>query len=75
MIRVYEDILKAAAKEAAEAATDAFGRGHEPPAHVAYNFISQLWYDEDDPSLVYLPVTEMPPEFEAAYKAALEGAC
>jgi hypothetical protein len=71
MIRVYEDILKAAAAEAAEAAMDAFGRGEEPPACVAYTFILQQWYDEDEPALAYLPTAEMPPEFEAAYKAAL----
>ena len=71
MIRVYEDILKAAAAEAAEAATDAFGRGEEPPACVAYNFIVQFWDGADEPALAYLPTAEMPPEFEAAYKAAL----
>ena len=71
MIRVYEEILKAAAVEAAGAATDAFGRGHEPPAHMAYTFILTIWDGADEPGLVYLPETKMPPEFEAAYKAAL----
>ena len=70
MIRVYEDILKAAAEEAAEAATNAFGRGDEPPACSAYDFILTIWDGADEPSLAYLPA-EMPPEFEAAYKAAL----
>jgi hypothetical protein len=42
-VMIYEEILKAAAAEAAEAATDAFGRGGEPPAHMAYDFILQLW--------------------------------
>jgi hypothetical protein len=68
---IYEDILKAAAEEAAEAATNAFGRGHEPPACSAYEFIKTIWDGAEDPSLVYLPVTEMPPEFEAAYDAAV----
>jgi hypothetical protein len=75
MIRVYDAILKAAAAEAAEAATDAFGRGKEPPAHMAYDFILTIWDAVDEPGLVYLPEAEMPPEFEAAYKAALGGAC
>jgi hypothetical protein len=75
MIRVYEDVLKAAAAEAAEAATDWFGRGKEPPACMAYTFILTIWDGAGEPGLAYLPVTEMPPEFEAAYKAALEGAC
>jgi hypothetical protein len=76
MIRVYEEILKVAAKEAAEAATDAFGRGEEPPARAAYDFILQWWDGADEPGLVYLPTTEMPPEFEAAYEAALRrGVC
>jgi len=70
MIRVYEDVLKAAAEKAAEAATDAFGRGYEPPARSAYQFIVQWWYEEDEPAAAYLP-TEMPPEFEAGYEAAL----
>jgi hypothetical protein len=74
MIRVYEEILKAAAEEAAEAATNAFGRGEEPSACMAYDFILQVWDGADEPALAYLPA-EMPPEFEAAYEAALEGAC
>ena len=70
MTRVYDEIVQAAAREAAEAATDAFGRGKEPPACMAYDFILQLWDGADEPGLVYLPA-EMPPEFEAAYEAAL----
>jgi len=71
MIRVYEDVLKDAAEEAAEAAMFAFGRGKEPPACEAYDFILTIWDGADEPGLVYLPATEMPPEFEAAYEAAL----
>jgi hypothetical protein len=71
MIRVYEEILQAAAEEAAEAATAAFGSGYEPSARSAYEFIRQQYFDDEDPRMVYLPATEMPPEFEAAYEAAL----
>jgi hypothetical protein len=67
---LYEEILKAAAEEAAEAATDAHGAGYEPAACFAYDFILQLWDGADEPAAAYLP-TEMPPEFEAAYEAAL----
>ena len=67
---LYEEILKAAAEEAAEAATDAHGEGNEPEAWFAYDFITQLWDGAEEPGLVYLP-EEMPAEFEALYEAAL----
>jgi hypothetical protein len=38
---------------------------------MAYDFILQLWDGADEPAAAYLP-TEMPPEFEAAYDAAVE---
>ena len=62
--------LKAAAEEAAAAATDAFGPGAEPTAEMAYEFICGVWEDTDEPAAAYLP-TEMPAEFAAAYAAAL----
>ncbi len=67
---LYEEILKAAAEEAAEAATDAFGPGAEPDAEMAYEFICGVWEDTDEPAAAYLP-TDMPAEFAAAYAAAL----
>jgi hypothetical protein len=67
---LYEEILKAAAEEAAAAATDAHGAGYEPAAEIAYDFICGVWEDTDEPAAAYLP-TEMPAEFEAAYEAAL----
>ena len=67
---LYEDILMAAAKEAAEAATDAHGAGYEPAAEIAYDFIREIWLEVDEPAAAFLP-EEMPTEFEAAYEAAL----
>ena len=67
---LYEEILKAAAEEAAQAATDAHGAGNEPEAWLAYEFIVDVWAFAEEPALVYLPV-DMPSEFEAAYEAAL----
>ena len=67
----YEEILKTAAEEAAQAATDAHGAGYEPPAEMAYEFICGVWDATDEPAAAYLP-TAMPPEFETAYEAALE---
>ena len=67
---LYEEILKAAAEEAAEAATDAFGPGSEPAADMAYEFICGVWEDTGEPAAAYLP-TAMPTEFAAAYEAAL----
>lgn len=69
-MRLYEEILKAAAEEAAAAATDAFFPGDEPDAAMAYEFICAVWEDTDEPAAAYLP-TEMPAEFAVAYKAAL----
>jgi len=66
---LYEEILLAAAKEAA-AATDAHGAGYEPAAEMAYDFIREIWLEVDEPAAAYLP-EEMPTEFEAAYEAAL----
>jgi hypothetical protein len=70
MVRVYEEIVKQAALEAAASATDAHGAGHEPEAWLAYEFIADVWAETDEASLAYLP-TDMPAEFEAAYEAAL----
>ncbi len=67
---LYEEILKAAAEEAAAAATDAHGAGYEPAAWFAYDFITQVWDGAEEPGLAYLP-EDMPAEFEAAYEAAL----
>ena len=67
---LYEETLKAAAREAAEAATDAHGAGYEPAAWFAYEFIREVWLETDEPAAAYLP-EEMPTEFEAAYEAAL----
>ena len=64
---LYEEILKAAAEEAAAAATDAFGPGFEPTADMAYEFICGVWEDADEPAAAYLP-TEMPAEFAAAVR-------
>jgi hypothetical protein len=70
MVRVYEEIVKEAAREAAASATDAHGAGNEPEAWFAYEFIAEVWAETDEASLAYLP-TEMPTEFKAAYEAAL----
>lgn len=66
----YEEILKTAAEEAAQAATDAHGAGYEPAAWLAYEFIRGVWDATDEPAAAYLPET-MPAEFEALYEAAL----
>lgn len=67
---MINEMLMAAAKEAAAAATDAYGAGYEPTADIAYDFIRESWLEVDEPAASYLP-EEMPTEFEAAYEAAL----
>ena len=59
-----------AALEAAQSATDAHGKSNEPPAHVAYDFIRQVWSDMEDSRAAYFP-PDMPLLFETAYNQIL----
>ena len=59
-------IINQAASIAAEAAIDAFGK-NVPPAHVAWDFLEQLYESEVLPRPERLPLT-MPPGFRIAYE-------
>lgn len=69
-LRRYEiNVLQPAAEEAAETAIDAHGpEGCD--AEMAYDFIREVWGEQDRPEVAYLPET-MPQEFAELFAEAL----